>query len=393
MSVYLDHAATTAVSGEVLQAYLAALEILGNPSSTHAHGRKAWRVLDEARESIAADLGADSAEVIFTSGGTEADNLAIKGMWQGRKLPQLIVSTVEHHAVFESAQYLADHQGADLKWLEVDADGVARLDLLADHLKTHHEQVGLISLMMANNETGTIQPVADLVKLADQYGIPVHTDAVQAVGNIPVHFHELGVQALAISGHKLGSPVGVGALLATRDCPLVPVMHGGGQDRQVRSGTLNAAGAAALAAAVRLAVTTRSERTEYLTRLRSYLEQGILARIPDARVRGQAADHADNLGRLPTHSYISFPGTDADSVLFGLDFNGISASAGAACQAGVNRPSHVLMAMGDSEVQASAAVRFTLSTQTTQDDIDYLLTHIEQVVAGAKAAHATRKKE
>lgn len=385
VQVYLDHAATTPVDPEVLDRYVEVLREIGNPSSTHGHGRRMWTILDDARASIAADLNADAEEVIFTSGGTEADNLAVKGIWEARGLPKVAVSTVEHHAVFESAQYLADYRGADLHWIGVDTEGVVDVESYREWLTDAAPTVGLISVMTANNETGTIQPIAELAAIAGEHGVPFHTDAVQAVGNLDIDFRALGVTALSLSGHKLGAPVGVGALLATRDTLLVPLLHGGGQDRGVRSGTLNAAGAAALAVAVRKATGARVERTAHTQKLRDQLERGVLAQVPGACVRGGQA-------RLSTHSYISFPNTDADSILFGLDFAGFSASAGAACQAGVNRPSHVLMAMGDTEEEASAAVRFTVSATSNETEINELITVIGQVVTRAQAAHATRRK-
>lgn len=386
-ATYLDHAATTVVREEVARAYAEDLQRLGNPSSTHAFGREARRVLEESRESIAADLGAHPTEVVLTAGGTEADNLGVVGAFhgagEGRRA--VAVTAVEHPAVLDAARWLGTAQGAEVTELAVDAEGVLDLDGLAAHLARVGERTAVVAVMWANNETGAVQPVAEVVAACAAAGVPVHTDAVQAVGQLPVDFAASGATTLALSGHKIGAPVGVGALLARRDAALAPVLHGGGQERGVRSGTLDAAGARALATALRLAVAEREEETSRLAALRDRLQDGLLALVPDARVRSAGAP------RLPGHLLVTIPGTDADAVLFGLDAAGVAASAGSACTAGVTQPSHVLLAMGDDEATARSAVRFTLGRPTTERDVEHVLAVLPEVVARARAAHAPRR--
>src|SRR5699024_9666495 len=354
VSTYLDHAATTPVRPEVADAYAQALQVGGNPSSLHAAGRAARRVLEEARESIAADLGAHPTEVLLTAGGTEADNLAVQGIWRARAKDGrygLVTSAVEHHAVLETAQWLAADAGADLHQIGVDATGVIDTGELAALLAGRAEQIGLISVMWANNEVGTIQPIDEVVALAAEHDIPVHSDAVQAVGQVPIDFAASGLHALTVSGHKLGAPIGIGALLARRDLNLTPVQHGGGQERSVRSGTLPHASFAALAAAVHAAVTDLDTEARRRAELRDRLIAGVLDRVPGAQLRGASGE-----GRLPGNAHFTFTGTDSDALLFTLDAAGVCASSGSACQAGVQQPSHVLLAMGAEEDEARAAL-------------------------------------
>lgn len=384
MTAYLDHAATTVVREQVAAGYVDDLLRLGNPSSMHTFGRSARRLLEESRESLAADLGAHPTEVIFTSGGTEADNLGLIGAWQAAVETDparrgVAISAVEHHAVLNAAHHLGDARAADVTELGVDAEGVLDLDALAAHLADGGERTAVVGVMWANNETGAIQPIAETVQLCGS--IPVHGDAVQAVGHVPVDFGASGLATLALSGHKLGAPVGTGALLARRDAALRPVLHGGGQEREVRSGTLDAAGAHALATAVRLAVAELAVETERLGALRDRLQAGVLALVPDARARSTGAD------RLPGHLLLTIPGTDADALLFGLDAAGIAASSGSACTAGVTQPSHVLLAMGDDDRTARSALRFTLGRTTTDADVDAALTALPGVVERARAAY------
>ncbi|MFV0252245.1 MAG: cysteine desulfurase family protein [Beutenbergiaceae bacterium] len=377
---YLDHAATTVVRPEVAAAYAEELARLGNPSSVHGYGRDARRVLEEARECVAADLGAHPTEVIFTAGGTEADNLAVLGTWFGSRArtPQrrlVAVSAVEHHAVLEAAQWLGSAHGARVSELPVTADG--ELDLVA---LPALDQTALLALMWANNETGALQPVRAVVELAAAHGIPVHSDAVQAVGRVPIDFAGSGLSSLAFSGHKLGAPVGTGALLARRDLPLAPVLHGGGQERGVRSGTLNSAGAHALALAVRAAVAEQEAESGRLAALRQELQTGIVAAVRDVQVWSVA------LPRLPGHLLLTIAGTDADAVLFGLDAAGIAASSGSACTAGVTQPSHVLVAMGADDRTARSALRLTLGRTSSMADVQHLLSVLPAVVERARAA-------
>nr|WP_127131962.1 cysteine desulfurase family protein [Georgenia sp. SYP-B2076] len=391
---YLDHAATTAVRPEVAAAYAEELTHLGNPSSLHADGRDARRRLEEAREQLAAALGAEPAEVLFTSGGTEADNLAVKGTYWARRAAdpartRLAVSAVEHHAVLEAAHWLASHEDADLDVLPVGAGGVLDLDALERHLADHADASAVVSVMWANNETGVVQPMDRVVALSHAVGVPVHSDAVQAVGHIPVRFDRSGLDALSLSGHKLGAPVGTGALIARRELALTPVEHGGGQERGVRSGTLAVAGARALALAVGGAVAEQEAEAHRLRALKGRLISAVLSSAPGVHLSGP--DGADESAWLPGTAHFTVDDADADALLFGLDMAGIAASSGSACQAGVQQPSHVLLAMGRTEEQARAAVRFSLGRTTTADDVDAAVAALPGVIAGARRAHATQR--
>lgn len=384
VTAYLDHAATAPVRDVVAAGYVDDLARLGNASSMHTFGRDARRVVEESRESLAADLGAHPTEVIFTSGGTEADNLGLVGAWQAGVETDparraVAISAVEHHAVLDAAHHLGEARAAEVAEIGVDAEGVVDLDALAGHLRETRERIAVVGVMWANNETGTIQPISEVVAAAG--AVPVHSDAVQAVGHVPVDFGASGLATLALSGHKLGAPVGVGALLARRDAALRPVLHGGGQERGVRSGTLDAAGARALATAVRLAVAELADEAARLAALRDRLQVGVLTLLPDVAARSVGAE------RLPGHLLLTIPGTDADALLFGLDVAGIAASSGSACTAGVTQPSHVLLAMGDDERTARSALRLTLGRTTTDADVDAVLAVLPGVVERARAAY------
>ncbi|MHB1289611.1 cysteine desulfurase family protein [Georgenia sp.] len=393
MSTYLDHAATTPVRPDVAAAYAEELTRLGNPSSLHAPGRDARRRLEEAREQLAATLDADPPEVLFTSGGTEADNLAVKGTFWARRTgarTRLAVSAVEHHAVLEAARWLAT-DGAELDLLVVTAAGVLDVDALERHLAEHGHRTTLVSVMWANNETGVLQPLDRVVAAARAAGVPVHSDAVQAVGHVPVRFHAAGLDALSLSGHKLGAPVGTGALLARRELALTPVEHGGGQERGVRSGTLAVAGARALALAVSSAVAEQEAETARLRRLRDRLLTAVRAAVPGVHRSGPDPDHVGAEAWLPGVLHLTVAGADADALLFGLDRAGIAASSGSACQAGVQEASHVLLAMGRDEEQARSALRFSLGRTTTDADVDAAIAALPGVVENARRAHATRR--
>lgn len=399
---YLDHAATTPLSPAAYSAFVDELSRTGNPSSLHASGRAARRTVEEAREAIAAALGARPSEVVFTAGGTEADNLAIKGLFWGRRTTdtgrrRIVVSAVEHHAVLDPAFWMAAHAGAEIVLLPVDATGRLDLDALRAELAEHADEIALISVMWANNEVGTLQPVREVVQLARPFGIPVHSDAVQAVGQVPVDFAASGLDAMTVSGHKLGGPVGVGALVARRDAPLTPVLHGGGQERGVRSGTLDAPAIRAFGVAVAEAVAQRDERARHLGSLRDELVAGVRRLVPDAVLSGPepGAGPADDpvttgpeerTGRLPGNAHFTFPGAEGDSLLYLLDSAGVQASTGSACQAGVPQPSHVLLAMGVAEPDARGALRFSLGASSTHDDVDRLLDALPAAVDRARAA-------
>lgn len=342
-------------------------------------------MVEEARESIAADLGAHPTEVIFTSGGTEADNLGVVGAFHAATTGDasrraVAISAVEHHAVLDAAHWLGSAQGAEVTELAVDREGVLDLEALTAYLAIAGERIAVVGVMWANNETGAIQPMREVVAACAEAGVPVHSDAVQAVGHLPIDFAASGLSTLALTGHKIGAPVGVGALLARRDAALAPVLHGGGQERGIRSGTLDAAGARALATAVRLSVAEREQETARLATLRDRLQAGVQAVVHDVQVRSASAD------RLPGHLLVTIRGTDADAVLFGLDAAGIAASSGSACTAGVTQPSHVLLAMGDDERTARSAIRFTLGRTTTDADVEHVLAALPDVVDRARAA-------
>ncbi|RPF25762.1 cysteine desulfurase family protein [Georgenia muralis] len=389
---YLDHAATTAVRPEVAARYAEELAQLGNPSSLHSAGRDARRRLEEAREQLAAALGAHPGEVVFTSGGTEADNLAVKGAWWARRADRdaLAVSAVEHHAVLEAAAWLAAHEHAQVDLLPVGPDGVLDLGAAEDVLARRAGRVALVSVMWANNETGVVQPVPGVVQLARRHGAAVHTDAVQAVGHVPVDFAAGGPDALTLSGHKLGAPVGTGALLARRELALAPVEHGGGQERGVRSGTIAVAGARALALAVELAVAEVADEGRRLRALRDRLATGVLATVPGARLTGPPPGSPDP--RLPGTVHVTVDGADADALLLGLDLAGVAASSGSACRAGVQEASHVLLAMGRDEDTARSALRLSLGRTSTDADVDAVLAALPSVVDGARRAHEVRTR-
>ena len=385
--VYLDHAATTPMIGEAIAAMTAELAHLGNPSSLHNAGRRARRVVEESREQIADAYGARPSEVVFTSGGTEADNLAVKGLYWARRADgprrrRLLVTAIEHHAVLDSAQWLASHEAAEVSWLPVDASGLLTPDALRAAIDADPDAVALVSVMWANNEVGTIQPVAELAAVARERQIPVHTDAVQAAGQVPVNFAASGVDALTITGHKIGGPVGVGALLLGRGIEPVPVLHGGGQERDVRSGTLDAPAIAAFAVAAQTAVKRQEEEAVRLAALRDELIKRVLAAVPDAILNGAPPGP----GRLPGNAHFSFPGCEGDALLMLLDAKGIACSTGSACTAGVAQPSHVLLAMGAGEGRARGSLRFSLGSTSTPDDVAALGAVIGEAVERARRA-------
>ncbi|BDO41559.1 cysteine desulfurase family protein [Cellulomonas sp. NTE-D12] len=387
MSVYLDHAATTPMLPAAVETLTRELARTGNPSSLHASGRAARRTVEEGRERLAAALGARPSEVVLTSGGTEADNLAVKGLFWARRTAdpdrrRLLVSSVEHHAVLDPAFWMAEHAGAEVVLLPVDGDGVVDTAALAAELAEHGSRTALVSVMWANNEVGALQPVDEVVALAHRYGVPVHADAVQAVGQVPVDFAGSGLDAMTVTGHKLGGPGGIGALLARRGLDLTPVLHGGGQERGVRSGTLHAALVASFAVAAQEAVATMPELAVRVGALRDRLVAGVLERVERARLRGPA----EAPRRLPANAHFTFDGCEGDSLLYLLDSAGIEASTGSACQAGIPQPSHVLLAMGLGEDDARGALRFSLGHTSTEGDVDAVLEALPAAVDRARAA-------
>lgn len=394
--VYLDHAATTAVRPEVLEEVTARLQDLGNPSALHATGRAVRRTVEEARERLAAAVDARPSEVVFTSGGTEADNLAVVGTYRARREADarrtvLAISTIEHHAVLDAAEHLHDHEQAQVAWLEADADARVQPARLAELLTEKPEAVALVSVMWANNEVGAVQPVPELAALAREAGIPMHTDAVQAIGQVPISFADSGVDLLALTGHKLGGPVGAGALLARRDAAVQPLSYGGGQERQLRSGTLNAPGVAGLALAVELAVRDREHATQRLARLRDRLVEGARSLGLGIEVSGAYAP-GDVSGRLAGNAHLRVPGCEGDSLLYLLDAAGVACSTGSACTAGVPRPSHVLLAMGVSEEDARGSLRLSLGHTSTEADVDRFLEVLPGAVERAQSASAAGRR-
>lgn len=388
--MYLDHAATTPISAQALAALTRELSRCGNPSSLHGSGRRARRVVEEAREVLAAAAGAHPSEVIFTSGGTEADNLAVKGLYWSRRdedprRRKIICPPVEHHAVLDTVEWLEKHEGARACWLPVDENGVVSVDDVRAEIEADPGAVALVTVMWANNEVGSVQPVEDIARLAREYGIPVHTDAVQAFGSLPLSFAGSGVATMAVSGHKIGGPVGVGALLVGRAVKLTPVQHGGGQERDVRSGTLDTPAIAAFAAAAEAAVGSLPEEGRRLARLREKLIAGVAGAVPEAVLRGTPDPDLAGL-RLPGNAHFTFPGCEGDSLLFLLDLAGVESSTGSACTAGVPRPSHVLLAMGLSEEQARGAQRFSLGHTSTEADVETLVAALPEAYERARRA-------
>jgi cysteine desulfurase len=389
---YLDHAATTPVLPEVLTAMTEQLGRVGNASSLHASGRAARREAEQARERLADALGARPSEVLFTGGGTESDNLAVKGLFWARRdadsrRRRIVVSPAEHHAVLDSVEWLAKHDGADVTWLPVEPSGRVLPGAL-DEALGNGSDVAVASVMWANNEIGTVSDVAALADVAHAVGVPLHTDAVQAVGQVPVHFAASGVDALTMTGHKLGGPMGAGVLVLRRDAECTPLLHGGGQERDVRSGTLDVAAIVGLQVATTIAVATREERAPRLARLRNRLVAGVGERVPDAQLNGAALDDvvAGGPGRLPGNAHLSFPGAEGDALLMLLDARGVECSTGSACSAGVARPSHVLLAVGAEADRARGSLRFSLGHTSTDADVDALLEVIAPVVERARRA-------
>ena len=387
--VYLDHAATTPMLPEAIEAMTEELAELGNPSSLHNAGRRARRVVEESREQIAAAYGARPSEVIFTSGGTEADNLAVKGLFWARRAEdparrRVLTAAIEHHAVLDCVGWLCSHEGAEVGRPALDDVGMIRPEALREAIEAGPGAVALVSIMWANNEVGTVQPVPDLAAVAREYGIPFHSDAVQAAGQLPVSLAGSGATALTVTAHKIGGPVGAGALLLARGTELVPVLHGGGQERDVRSGTLDAPAIRAFAVAVEIATARRADEAKRLAGLRDDLIAQVLSAVPDAILNGAQPGP----GRLPANAHFSFPGCEGDALLMLLDAKGIACSTGSACTAGVAEPSHVLLAMGADEARARGSLRFSLGHSSTQADVDALGAVIGEAVERARRAGA-----
>jgi cysteine desulfurase len=390
--VYADHAATGPMLPAARAAWLEQSENIGNPSSLHAAGRRSRRVLEESRERIAAALHVRPSAVIFTSGGTEADNLAIKGLFWARSGSHaartgIMASAIEHHAVLDPVSWLADEHQAKVTWLGVDSRGFVDLDSLTTVLAEQASTLALATVMWANNEIGTIQPIAKIAEHMRAAGIPFHTDAVQALGHVPMDLGSMadsGPDAVTITSHKIGGPFGIGALIADPSLALTPLLHGGGQERDVRSGTFDAAAAAGFAVAVEYAVTQQQEHAQSLITLRDALMAGIAEAVPDAIINGDRSE------RLPGNVHVSFPGCEGDALLMLLDAAGIDCSTGSACTAGVPEPSHVLLAMGVPESVARSSLRFSLGRTSTREDVARIVAALPAAVSRAQRAGAVR---
>ncbi|MET3770330.1 cysteine desulfurase [Marisediminicola sp. UYEF4] len=377
MVVYLDHAATTPMLGASIAAYTSALGIVGNPSSIHSQGQNAKRLLEEAREAVAASLGCDPIEVVFTSGGTESINLAIKGLYWARNAaghhrPRILVPLGEHHATIDTVEWLERYEGAILEWLPLDSLGRVSVDAVADAFAAH-DDIALVSLLMANNEVGTLQPIEQVVAIAAAHGVPVHADAVSSYHRLTIDFSTSGLAALSVSAHKIGGPLGIGALVLARSATVVPLIHGGGQQRDVRSGTQDAPAAIAFGVAAQHPLAS-------LAPLRDRVIDGVRAAVPDSVLRGDPIDRLDN------NAHFTFPGCEGDSLLFLLDVAGVSVSTGSACRAGIPEVSHVLRAMGVSPADARGALRVTLGHSSTEADVDAFLAALPVAYERARRA-------
>ncbi len=384
-SVYLDHAATTPMHPAAIEAMTAVLATVGNASSLHGTGRVARRRMEESRETLAKLLGARPSEVIFTAGGTESDNLAVKGIYWARRdadprRRRIVTTAVEHHAVLDSVEWLAEHEGAEVTWLPTEADGSVTPAALREALQDH-DDVALVSVMWANNEVGTIMPLTELASVAAEFDIPIHSDAVQAVGQIPVDFASSGLSAMSIAAHKFGGPTGAGALLLRRDTACVPLLHGGGQERDVRSGTPDVAGAVAMAKAAEIAVEGMETTSARMQTLRDRLVDGVLSTIDDVALNG-----ATGAQRLPGNAHFTFRGCEGDALLMLLDAKGIECSTGSACTAGVAQPSHVLIAMGADPASARGSLRLSFGHTSVDADVDAALEVLPAAVDRARQA-------
>jgi len=381
MLAYFDHAATTPMVEPAITALNNQLKKLGNASSLHSAGRSVRKDLEQGREEIALAIDCAPSEVIFTASGTEANNLAIKGLfWKGAKDNKkvIITSTFEHHAVMDPIIWLAEHEGAQIVGIKVDRKGFIDLTELKEAVEKYKGEVALISIMHSNNEVGTIEDIAQIVKIAGD--IPVHSDCVQSFGKVDLSFKKLGVTAATVSAHKVGGPLGVAALILKRGLDIEPILHGGGQERDIRSGTFNAPGIVAFAAAATDAVANKKERDIKIRQLKQELINTIKKNVSDIWLNG------DQENCLPGIVSITFPKTDSEGLLLLLDAEGIACSTGSACSAGVQRPSHVLLAMGLTEDETTSTLRFSLSYTNTVNEIAALGAVISTVVTKSRAA-------
>lgn len=376
-SIYVDHAATTPMSPAAISAISQQMQQLGNPSSLHSHGRAARKALEDARELIAQQIACLPSEVIFTASGTEANNIALKGLfWNGKKSGKnvIVISAIEHHAILDPAHWLQSHEGAEVITIPVNDDGVINLEKLREIVATRKNEIAAISIMHSNNETGVLQPINEVVQIAGD--IPVHTDAVQSFKKVPMSYKDLGVTALTLSAHKIGGSLGIGALILRRAFEIPALLHGGGQEREIRSGTLNAPSIVAFASAA-----SEKYPADDVLRLRDSFIAGVKSTISDAYINGEKAD------RLPGIVNVTFPGTQSDTLLLLLDNAHVSASTGSACSAGVHEASHVLLAMGHNETTAQSSLRFSFGATSTQADVDFVLSVLPDVISRGRAAN------
>ncbi|AXR73161.1 MULTISPECIES: cysteine desulfurase family protein [Auritidibacter] len=396
--VYLDHAATSPTRPEAIEAFVDQSQRIGNASSLHTAGRGTKLRVEDARDRLAAVLGAHPTEVIYTSGGTESDNLGLQGLYHARhrrdpRRHQILFTGIEHAAVIDTLEALEAHHGAELIQVPVDATGRVEVEAWKDAIDQHADQLALATMMYANNEIGTVQPIAELAEATAAAELPFHVDAVQAFGALELHFDHPGVTTMAISGHKIGAPIGIGALLVRRDAQVAPVLFGGGQERDIRSGTMASALIVSFTAAAEVATANQQVERERLSGLRDRLIAGIQQAIPEAQLQGdqdrdpETGQHVPvGTRRLPGNVHFCFPGCEGDSLLFGLDMAGIESSTGSACTAGVSRPSHVVSATGADEQMARSTQRFSLGYTTTEADIQAVLSVLPGVYASAQRA-------
>jgi cysteine desulfurase len=390
VTAYLDHAATTPMLPSAIAAMAEQMAVTGNASSLHTAGRAARRVVEESRERLARAIGARPSEVVFTSGGTESDNLAVKGAFAARREQdparhRLVVSGIEHHAVLDCVEHLVAHEGAKVTWVEPDADGLVSPPAVRAAIEEDPDSVALVSVMWANNEVGTVQPIREIAAVAHEFDIPVHSDAVQALAHVPLDFADSDLDLMTITAHKAGGPLGVGALVVKRSMQVAALTHGGGQERQIRSGTLDAPAIRGFAVAVEEAVAGRAAESARVLRLRDRLVTSALALDYGITVTGYW-EAGDGIRRLPGNAHLLVPGCEGDSLLYLLDAAGVECSTGSACQAGVPQPSHVLLAMGLSEQDARGALRLTLGHTSTDADVDAFLTALPAAVERARRA-------
>lgn len=383
-AAYLDNAATTAILPEALEVLYQEAATVGNASSLHGAGRRARKIVEESRERIAAAVGAKPQEVIFTASGTEANNLAVKGMfWQAQNESEaksgISSSPVEHHAILDPLEWLERESGAQLHLAQVDLNGVINPESVAEIMSEHGATISFATYMHSNNEVGALQPVAELAAIAREHQIPIHTDAVQSFGKVPLHFADLGVDAMTISGHKIGGPLGVAALIAKKTLELTPLLHGGGQEREVRSGTLHTPAIAAFATAAEISQAKLHANSERIRSLRARLIAGITQTVSDVRLNGGA-------NTLPGIAHFTFDGAEGDALLLLLDAQGVQCSTGSACSAGIAQPSHVLLAMGMAPKIARSSIRFSIGPSTTEAEINRAISVIGEVVLRARAA-------